>query len=86
MTLAFPDVKAEAYRRSVLHLKLNSAVEGSVLNWCEQNMVRELMSEDLICAKIAEPDMTAVNFNDHSVTEWAKWIEGISKGSQNSGF
>ena len=28
-------------------------------------MVRELMSEDLICAKIAEPDMTAVNFNDH---------------------
>ena len=31
-TFAFPDVKVEAYRRSVLHLNLISAVDGSALN------------------------------------------------------
>ena len=62
---AFPDVKVEAYRRSVLHLNLISAVDGSTLNWCEQNTLRELMSEDLLFAKISEPEMTIINFDDH---------------------
>ena len=31
VTFAFPDVKVEAYRRSVLHLNLISAVDGSAL-------------------------------------------------------
>ena len=35
VTFAFPDVKVEAYRRSVLHLNLILAVDGSALNWCE---------------------------------------------------
>ena len=65
VTFAFPDVKVEAYRRSVLHLNLISAVDGSVLNWCEQHVLRELMSEDLLFGKIAEPEMTVVNFDDH---------------------
>ena len=47
VTFAFPDVKVEAYRRSVLHLNLISAVDGSALNWCEQHVLRELMREDL---------------------------------------
>ena len=62
---AFPDVKVEAYRRSVLHLNLITAVDGSALSWCEQHVLRELMSEDLLFAKISEPEMTVVNFNDH---------------------
>ena len=65
VAFAFPDVKVEAYRRSVLHLKLISAVDGSVLNWCEQHVLRELMSKDLLFGKIAEPEMTVVNFDDH---------------------
>ena len=65
VTFAFPDVKVEAYRRLVLHLNLLSAVDGSALNWCEQHVLRELMSEDLLFAKISEPDMTVVNFDDH---------------------
>ena len=55
VTFAFPDVKVEAYRRSVLHLNLISAIDGSVLNWCEQHVLREIMSEDLFFGKIAEP-------------------------------
>ena len=35
VTFAFPDVKVEAYRRSVLHLNLISVVDGSALNCCE---------------------------------------------------
>ena len=62
---AFPCVKVEAYRRSVLHLNHISAVDGSALNKCEQHVLRELMSEDLLFAKILEPDMTVVNFDDH---------------------
>ena len=65
VTFAFPDVKVEAYRRSVLHLNLISAVDGSVLNWCEQHVLRELMSEDLLFGKVAEPEMTVVNFDYH---------------------
>ena len=46
-------------------VNLISAVEGSVLNWCEQQVLRELMSEDLLFGKIAEPEMTVVKFDDH---------------------
>ena len=38
VTFAFPDVKVEAYRRSVLHLNLISAVNGSALTRCEQHV------------------------------------------------
>ena len=65
VTFAFPDVKVEAYMRSVLHLNLISAVDGSVLNWCEQHVLRELVSEDLLFGKISEPEMTIVNFDNH---------------------
>ena len=65
VTFAFPDVRVEAYRRSVLHLNLISAVDGSALNWCEQRTLRELMSEDLLFAKLSEPEMTVINFDDH---------------------
>ena len=65
VTFALPDVKVEAYRRSVLHLNLISAVDGSALIWCEQQALRESMSEDLLFAKISEPEMTVINFDDH---------------------
>ena len=65
VTFAFPDVKVEAYRSLVLHLNLISAVDGSALNWCEQHVLRELMREDLLFAKISEPEMTVINFDDH---------------------
>ena len=49
----------------MLHLNLISAVDGSTLNWCEQYRLRELMREDLLFAKISEPEMTIINFDDH---------------------
>ena len=51
VTFAFPGVNVEAYRRSAYI----SAVDGSALNWCVQHVLCELMSEDLLIAKISEP-------------------------------
>ena len=65
VTFALFDVKLEAYRRSVLHLNLISAVAGKALNWFEQHALREMMSEDLLFAKISEPQMTVINFDDN---------------------
>ena len=65
VTFAFPDLKVEAYRRSVLDLNLISAVDGSALNWCEQHALQEIMSDDLLFAKISEPEMTVIIFDDH---------------------
>ena len=65
VTFAFPDVKAEASRMSVFHLNLISAVDGTALNWCEQHALRELMSENLLFAKISEPEMSVIYFDDH---------------------
>ena len=65
VTFAFPDVKVEAYRSSVLHLNLISAVDGSALNWCEQHVLWELVSGDLLFVMISEPIMTVINFDDH---------------------
>ena len=65
MTFAFTDEKVGAYRRSVLHLNLNSVIDGRTLNWCEQNVLFESMSEDFLIAKKSKPDMTAVNFKNH---------------------
>ena len=65
VTFVLPDVKVEAYRRSVLHLNLISAVGGSALNWCEQGVLQELMKEDFLFAKISETEMTAIIFDDH---------------------
>ena len=64
VTFVFPDVKVEAYRRSVLHENLISAVDGSAIIWCEQVVLRELMKEDSLFAKISETEMTAINFDD----------------------
>ena len=86
VTFAFPDVKVEAYMGSVLHLNLISAVDGSALNWCEQHVLRELMSEDLLFAKISEPEMTVVNFDDHFRDRMGEVNKGHIEVYLNSGI
>ena len=80
VTFAFPHVKGEAYRRSVLHLNLISAVDGSALNWCEQHALREMIVRYQSRRRTSKILMTT------SVTGWEKWIEGTSRYSQSSGI
>ena len=86
VTFAFPDVKVEAYRRTVLHLNLISAVDGSTLNGCEQHALGELMSEDLLFAKISEPEMTVISFDDHFRDRMGEVEEDTLKYSLSSGI
>ena len=48
-----------------MHLNLIAAVDGNSLIWCEQHALREMMSEDLLFAKISELEMTVINYDDH---------------------
>ena len=50
-------------RHSGVHGRSYGRVKGRHIT--ENNVLRELMSEDLLFVKSTEPDMTAVNFNDH---------------------
>ena len=62
---AFLSSKVGTCRRSVHHLSLNSRIDGSHLDWWVQSVFLEAMSEDLLFGKIAEPELTAVNFTNH---------------------
>ena len=62
VTFVFPDVKMDAYRRSVLQLNHISAVDGSGFDWCEQHALRKKMSQYLLFTKKI---MTVINFDDH---------------------
>ena len=42
-------------------------MDGSALNWSEQHTLRELMSEDLLFAKLSEPEIIVINFD---MGEW----------------
>ena len=86
VTFSLADVKVEAYRRSVQHLILISAVDRSVLNWCEQYVLRELMSEDLLFGKIAESEMTVINFDDHFRDRMGEVERGTLKYFRSSGI
>ena len=40
VTYAFPDPLVSAYRNSVAHLSLISVLDGTALNWCQQEVLR----------------------------------------------
>ena len=66
VAFSYANLNIETNRRPVLHLNLVSVVKGSTLNWCAQNVVREVMSENLLFGKLAKLEMTDVSFNNHS--------------------
>ena len=72
VTFAFHDPKVGTYRRSLQHLNFISVVDGSTLYWCVQSVLHDAMSEDLQFGKTAELELTAVNVNKISATEWLK--------------
>ena len=59
VTFAFADVKVEAYRRSVLHLNLISAVDENALNWSKQHVLRETRDPErrlIVCKDVGVKD------------------------------
>ena len=68
------------------HLDAISVVDGSTFNWCEQNVLRDSLSKNLLFAKIAEPKTTVLIFKNHFRDRIAEVHRGHLKCYQSSGF
>ena len=62
VTYAFPDPLLTAYRNSVTHLSLISVLDGTALNWCQQEVLRAQMSNTVLFGKVKDPELMVYNF------------------------
>ena len=62
VTYAFPDPLVAAYRHSVVHVSLISVLDGTELNWCQQEVVRAQMSNTVLFGKVKDPELVVFNF------------------------
>ena len=62
VTFAFPDPLVEAYRNSVTHVSLISILDGTTLNWCQQEVLREQMSNTVLFGKVKDPELVTYSF------------------------
>ena len=62
VTYAFPDPLVAAYRNSVAHLSLISVLDGTALNWCQQEVLRAQMSNTVLFGKVKDPELVVYNF------------------------
>ena len=62
VTYAFPDPLVTAYRNSVTHLSLISVLDGTALNWCQQEVLRTQMSNTVLFGKKKDPESMVYNF------------------------
>ena len=62
VTYAFPDPLVAAYRHSVVHLSLISVLDGTALNWCQQEVLRARMSNTVLFGKMKDPKLVVFNF------------------------
>ena len=59
---AFPDPLVAAYRHSVVHVSLISVLDGTALNWCQQEVLRARMSNTVLFGKVKDPELVVFNF------------------------
>ena len=62
VTYAFPDPLVTAYRNSVTHLSLISVLDGTALNWCQQEVLRAQMSNTVLFGKVKDAELMVYNF------------------------
>ena len=62
VTYAFPDPVVTAYRYSVTHLSLISILDGTTLNWCQQEVLRAQMSNTVLFGKVKDPELMVYSF------------------------
>ena len=62
VTFAFPDPLVTAYRYSVTHMSLISVLDGTTLNWCQQEVLRTQMSNTVLFGKVKDPELVVYSF------------------------
>ena len=64
VTYAFPDPLVSTYRYSVTHLSLISILDGTALNWCQQELLRAQMSNTVLLKDASERAGAAQGTNE----------------------
>ena len=59
---AFPVTLVTTYRYSVTHLSLISILDGTALNWCQQEVLRAQMSNTVLFGKVKDAELIVYNF------------------------
>ena len=62
VTYAFPDPLVTAYRNSVTNFSLISILDGTKLNWCQQEVLRAQMSNTVLFGKTKDQELMVYNF------------------------
>ena len=62
VTSAFPDPLVTAYHNSVTHLSLIKVLDGTALNWCQQEVLRAQMSNTVLFGKVKDAELMVYNF------------------------
>ena len=62
VTYAFPDLLVTTYRYSVTHLSLISVLDGTALNWCQQEVLRAQMSNTVLFGEVKDAELIVYNF------------------------
>ena len=82
---AFPDPLVTAYRNSVAHLSLISVLDGTALNWCQQEVLRAQMSNTVLFGKVKDPELMVYNFRGQLQCRMGENVKAPSKLIPSSG-
>ena len=85
VTYAFPDPLVTAYRYSVTHLSLISILDGTTLNWCQQEVLRPKMSNTVLCGKVKDPELMVYSFRGQLQCRMGGKLEGPIETYPSSG-
>ena len=85
VTYAFSDPLVTAYRNSVTHLSLISVLDGTALNWCQQEVLRAQMSNTVLFGKVKDPELMVYNFRGQLQCRMGGTVKAPSKLIPSSG-
>ena len=64
VTYTFPDPLVTTYRHYVTQLSLISILDGTALNWCQQEVLRAQMSNTVLFGKVKDAELIVYNFRE----------------------
>ena len=81
VTYTFPEplVAAYAYRHSVVHVSLISLLDGTELNWCQQEVLRARMSNTVLLGKVKDPELVVFSFRGNYSAGWGENVKAPLK-------
>ena len=73
VTYAFPNPLAAACCNSVVRVSLMSVLDGTALNWCQQEVLRARMSDTVLLGKVKDPELVVFNFRGQLQCRMGFW-------------